>query len=54
MLKKIKKQTNNRKNVYTDKKVKTQFGEIQIEVSRDRNGGFEPIVALRNKRDILE
>ncbi|SHH74854.1 Transposase (or an inactivated derivative) [Caloranaerobacter azorensis DSM 13643] len=46
------KQTDNRRNGYTDKKVKTQFGEMQIEVPRDRNGEFEPIVVPKNKRDI--
>nr|WP_242945592.1 transposase [Caloranaerobacter azorensis] len=38
MLKEIEKnkQTDNRRNGYTDKKVKTQFEEMQIEVPRDR------------------
>lgn len=46
------KQTDNRRNGYTDKTVKTQFGEMPIEVPRDRNGEFEPIVVPKNKRDI--
>jgi len=46
------KQTDNRRNGYTEKTVKTQFGELPIEVPRDRNGEFEPIVVPKNKRDI--
>ncbi|MSU01288.1 transposase, partial [Tissierella pigra] len=46
------KQTDNRRNGYTQKTVKTQFGEIPLEVPRDRNGEFEPIVIPKNKRDI--
>lgn len=46
------KQTDNRRNGYTQKTVKTQFGEIPLEVPRDRNGEFDPIVIPKNKRDI--
>ena len=49
---KINKQTDNRRNGYTEKTVKTNYGEIPIEVPRDRNGEFEPIVVPKNKRDI--
>ncbi len=46
------KQTDNRRNGYTQKTVKTQFGELPIEVPRDRDGEFEPIVVPKHKRDI--
>lgn len=46
------KQTDNRRNGYTEKTVKTQFGELPIEVPRDRNNEFEPVVVPKNKRDI--
>lgn len=46
------KQTDNRRNGYTEKTVKTQFGEMPIEIPRDRNSEFEPIVVPKNKRDI--
>lgn len=46
------KQTDNRRNGYKEKTVKTQFGEMPIEVPRDRNGEFEPIIVPKNKRDI--
>lgn len=46
------KQTDNRRNGYSEKTVKTQFGEMKLEVPRDRNGEFEPVVVPKNKRDI--
>jgi len=46
------KQTDNRRNGYSEKTVKTQFGEMPIEVPRDRNGEFKPIVVPKNKRNI--
>lgn len=46
------KQTDNRRNGYTEKTVKTQYGEMKLEVPRDRNGEFEPVVVPKNKRDI--
>ncbi len=46
------KQTDNRRNGYTEKTVKTQFGEMKIDVPRDRDGEFEPIVVPKHKRDI--
>ncbi len=46
------KETDNRRNGYTDKTVKTKFGDMEIEVPRDRNGEFEPVVVPKNIRDI--
>ncbi len=46
------KDTDNRRNGYSEKTVKTKFGEMEIEVPRDRNGEFEPIVVPKNKRNI--
>lgn len=46
------KNTDNRRNGYTQKNVKTKFGEMNLEVPRDRNGDFEPVVVPKNKRDI--
>ncbi|MEW8974094.1 MAG: IS256 family transposase [Tissierellaceae bacterium] len=46
------KQTDNRRNGYTQKTVKTQFGEFPIEIPRDRDGEFEPVVVPKHKRDI--
>lgn len=41
-----------RRNGYSDKTVKTQYGEIPLKIPRDREGEFEPIVVPKNKRDI--
>ncbi len=38
----IKKDTNNARNGYGKKKIKTKQGEIEIKVPRDRNAEFEP------------
>ncbi|RJR13043.1 IS256 family transposase [Candidatus Parcubacteria bacterium] len=46
------KDTDNRRNGYAEKTVKTKFGEMDIEVPRDRKGEFEPLVVPKNKRDI--
>lgn len=46
------KNTDNRRNGSTGKTVKTRFGEIPLEIPRDRNGDFEPLVVPKNKRDI--
>lgn len=42
----------NHRNGYSSKKVKSQFGEFELSVSRDRNAEFEPQIVPKNKRDI--
>lgn len=46
------KNTDNRRNGYAEKTVKTNFGEMELNVPRDRNGEFEPKVIPKNKRNI--
>ncbi len=46
------KDTDNRRNGHTQKNVKTQFGQMQLDIPRDRNGDFEPVVVPKNKRNI--
>ncbi len=41
----------NYRNVYSQKKVKTQLGEIDIKVPRDRNGSFEPKIIGKYSRN---
>lgn len=48
------KTTENRRNGYTDKKLKTSMGEVPIKVPRDRDGSFEPVVVPKNKRDVSD
>ena len=42
----------NYRNGYSKKKVKSNMGEIELEVPRDRNGEFEPVVVPKHSRDI--
>jgi len=49
---KSEKDTENRRNGYSSKKVKTSTGEIKINVPRDRKGEFEPIIVKKNENDI--
>lgn len=44
--------SDNKRNGYTPKTVKSQFGEFQIDVPRDRGGEFEPKIIPKYQRDI--
>jgi len=46
------KTVNNSRNGYTPKSVKSKFGEIDLDVPRDRKSEFEPQVVKKRKRDI--
>ena len=41
---------NNYRNGYSGKTVKTQHGAINLEIPRDRNASFEPIITPKNQR----
>lgn len=41
---------NNYRNGYSGKTVKTQHGAINLEIPRDRNASFEPIIIPKNQR----
>ena len=45
------KDTENRRNGYTEKTVKTSYGEVDIKSPRDREGTFEPQVIKKRQRD---
>lgn len=51
---KEKKTTDNRRNGYTDKTLKTTMGEVPIKAPRDRDGSFQPVVVPKNKTDVSE
>lgn len=42
----------NYRNGYSKKKVKSNMGEVDLEVPRDRNGEFDPVVVPKHSRDI--
>lgn len=44
--------TENKRNGYSPKTVKSQHGQFQVDVPRDRNGEFEPMILPKHQRDI--
>lgn len=46
------KETTNRRNGYSHKNIKTTFGEIPIDVPRDRESTFEPVSIPKRTRDV--
>lgn len=47
-----KEDNNNSRNGYSKKKVKSSFGEIELDIPRDRNSEFEPKIVPKYSRDI--
>ena len=48
------KQTQNKRNGYISKNVKTSMGEMTIDVPRDRDGSFEPQIVPKRTKDISD
>lgn len=46
------KETDNRRNGYTHKNVKTTYGEVPVAVPRDRDASFEPQAIPKRSRDV--
>lgn len=46
------KKTDNRRNGYGTKTIKTTQGEMEIEVPRDRDGTFEPQIIQKRQKDV--
>ena len=44
--------TNNKRNGHSPKTLKSQYGEFQVDVPRNRNGDFEPKLVPKYQRDI--
>jgi transposase-like protein len=44
--------TDNSRNGYSTKKLKSEFGPVQIDIPRDRKGEFEPKIIPKYKRDV--
>ena len=51
---KSEKQTQNRRNGYISKNVKTSMGEMTIDVPRDRDGSFEPQIVPKRRKHISD
>ena len=45
-------QSDNKRNGHSTKTLKSQYGEFQIDIPRDRNGEFEPKLVPKYQRDI--
>ncbi|NTP95676.1 IS256 family transposase (plasmid) [Enterococcus faecium] len=48
------KEHDNRRNGYVTKTLKTSFGEVAIDVPRDREASFEPELIPKRKRDVSD
>ncbi len=48
----IEKNTLNRRNGYTKKKIKGSFGEIELKIPRDRDGSFNPFIIKKRNKEI--
>ena len=46
------KETNNRRNGYTHKSLKTTMGEVEIDTPRDRDGSFDPQLIPKRSKDV--
>lgn len=44
--------TDNKRNGHSPKTLKSQYGEFQLDIPRDRNGEFEPKLIPKYQRDI--
>ena len=44
--------SDNSRNSYSKKKVKSSYGEIDLDIPRDKNGEFEPKIVPKYSRDI--
>lgn len=44
--------TENKRNGHSPKTVKSQYGQFQVDVPRDRNGEFEPMILPKHQRDV--
>ncbi|WP_425470869.1 IS256 family transposase [Siminovitchia terrae] len=49
---KNKKETDNRRNGYGKKTLKTSAGEVNVKVPRDRDGSFDPQLIPKRKKDV--
>ncbi len=48
------KEHENRRNGYGNKTLKTSFGEVDIDVPRDRDASFDPELIPKRKRDVSD
>ncbi len=45
------KQTENRRNGHSKKTVRSEYGDITLDVPRDRDGEFEPLIVKKHQEE---
>ncbi len=48
------KQTDNRRNGHSKKTVRSEYGDVEIEIPRDRDNGFDPIIVKKHQGTLDE
>ncbi len=48
------KKTDNSRNGHSSKTLRTSFGEVEVDVPRDRNGEFDPVLLKKNQTSISQ
>ena len=48
------KETDNSRNGHSSKTLKTSFGEVEVDVPRDRKGEFDPVILKKNQTSISQ
>ncbi len=48
------KNTNNSRNGHSTKTLKTSFGEVEVDVPRERKGEFEPVLMKKNQTSVSQ
>lgn len=46
------KQTENRRNGHSEKTVRSQFGDVTLQIPRDRDSEFEPVVVKKHQKNV--
>ena len=49
---KVSKQTDNRRNGSSSKTLKSEYGDMQVDIPRDRKGEFEPVLIGKYQKDL--
>lgn len=44
--------TENRRNGHSDKTVRSEYGEIELEIPRDRDSEFEPVIVKKHQKNV--
>ena len=46
------KETANRRNGHSSKTVRSEFGDVELAIPRDRDGEFEPIIVKKHQKNV--